>query len=60
MPAFILKRQILMNLPSDNLEVEVAHSIDFMVDRVSALRLMSMYIHVYTCTYSYVCTSVCT
>ena len=35
MPAFLLKRQILMNLPSDNLEVEVANSIDFMVERVS-------------------------
>ena len=34
MPAFLLKRQILMNLPTDNLEAEVAHSIDFMVERV--------------------------
>ena len=35
MPGFLLKRQILMNLPSDNLEAEVANSIDFMVERVS-------------------------
>ena len=35
MPAFLLKRQILVNLPSDNLESEVANSIDFMVERVS-------------------------
>ena len=35
MPAFLLKRQILMNLPSDNLEAEVANSIDFMAERVS-------------------------
>ena len=34
MPAFWLKRQILINLPSDNLESEVANSIDFMVERV--------------------------
>ena len=37
MPAFLLKRQILMNLPSDNLESEVANSIDFMVERVRIL-----------------------
>ena len=36
-PAFLLKRQILVNLPSDNLEQEVANSIDFMVERVSHL-----------------------
>ena len=35
MPAFLLKRQILMNLPSEKLESEVANSIDFMVERVS-------------------------
>lgn len=35
MPAFMLKRQILINLPSDKLEVDVANSIDFMVERVS-------------------------
>lgn len=35
MPGFWLKRQILLNLPSDNLEVYVADSIDFMVERVS-------------------------
>ena len=35
MPAFLLKRQVLVNLPTDNLEPEVAKSIDFMVDRVS-------------------------
>ncbi len=34
MPAFMLKRQILLNLPSENLEAEVANSIDFMVERV--------------------------
>ena len=34
MPAFLLKRQVLVNLPTDNLEPEVAKSIDFMVDRV--------------------------
>ena len=43
MPAFILKRQILMNLPSDKLEVEVAHSIDFMVERVSTISHMHIY-----------------
>ena len=35
MPAFMLKRQILINLPSENLEGNVANSIDFMVERVS-------------------------
>ena len=35
MPGFMLKRQIMMNLPSENLEAEVANSIDFMVERVS-------------------------
>ena len=35
MPGFWLKRQILMNLPSEDLEVSVANSIDFMVERVS-------------------------
>lgn len=35
MPAFMLKRQILINLPSDKLEMDVANSIDFMVERVS-------------------------
>lgn len=34
MPAFMLKRQILLNLPSEKLEAEVANSIDFMVERV--------------------------
>ncbi len=37
MPAFWLKRQILMNLPSENLEDEVANSIDFMAERVRAM-----------------------
>lgn len=36
-PAFLLKRQILVNLPSDNLEQEVANSIDFMVERLDTL-----------------------
>ena len=35
MPGFWLKRQILLNLPSENLEYNVANSIDFMVERVS-------------------------
>ncbi len=35
MPAFWLKRQIMLNLPSDNLEYNVANSVDFMVERVS-------------------------
>jgi hypothetical protein len=35
MPGFWLKRQILMNLPSEDLELSVANSIDFMVERVS-------------------------
>ena len=35
MPGFWLKRQIMMNLPSEDLEVSVANSIDFMVERVS-------------------------
>lgn len=34
MPGFWLKRQILLNLPSDNLELNVANSVDFMVERV--------------------------
>lgn len=34
MPGFMLKRQILINLPSENLEGNVADSIDFMVERV--------------------------
>lgn len=37
MPAFMLKRQIMLNLPSENLEVEVANSIDFMVERLDSL-----------------------
>jgi len=37
MPAFWLKRQILMNLPSENLEMHVANSIDFMVERLDEL-----------------------
>lgn len=41
MPAFWLKRQILMNLPSEDLEVSVANSIDFMVERVSVNGLIS-------------------
>ena len=39
MPAFLLKRQVLVNLPTDNLDPDVAKSIDFMVDRVSSLYL---------------------
>ena len=35
MPGFWLRRQILLNLPSDNLEANVANSVDFMVERVS-------------------------
>jgi len=35
MPSFLLRRQVLVNLPTDNLEPQVARSIDFMVDRVS-------------------------
>ena len=35
MPTFLLKRQVLVNLPTDNLDPAVARSIDFMVDRVS-------------------------
>ena len=34
MPAFWLKRQLMLNLPTDNLEPGVAKSIDFMVDKV--------------------------
>lgn len=45
MPAFWLKRQILLNLPSDHLEAEVANSIDFMVERVRQPKCISMYIH---------------
>ena len=36
MPGFLLKRQILVNLPSDCLEARVANSIDFMVERVGS------------------------
>ena len=39
MPGFWLKRQILMNLPSEDLEISVANSIDFMVERVSGATL---------------------
>ena len=53
MPAFILKRQILMNLPSDKLEVEVAHSIDFMVERVSRYVLTDTCI-CYPCVHAYI------
>ncbi|XP_003387733.2 PREDICTED: maspardin-like [Amphimedon queenslandica] len=37
MPAFMLKRQILVNLPSEKLEMDVANSIDFMVERLDIL-----------------------
>ena len=40
MPGFWLKRQILMNLPSEDLEISVANSIDFMVERVSTNNLL--------------------
>ena len=43
MPAFLLKRQVLVNLPTDNLDPDVAKSIDFMVDRVGFL-----YLHIVT------------
>ena len=43
MPTFLLKRQVLVNLPTDNLDPAVARSIDFMVDRVSHY----FFIHVY-------------
>jgi len=35
-----------MNLPSENLEMHVANSIDFMVERVSHRHLYSPYCHV--------------
>ncbi len=44
MPGFWLKRQILMNLPSEDLEVSVANSIDFMVERVSR-KLIASYLY---------------
>ena len=34
-----------MNLPTDNLEVEVANSIDFMVEKVSVSMNIYMYVH---------------
>lgn len=37
MPAFLLKRQIMTNLPTEKLEVSVANSIDFMVERLDTL-----------------------
>lgn len=37
MPGFWLKRQILLNLPSENLEYNVANSVDFMVERLELL-----------------------
>ena len=46
MPAFVLKRQILINLPSDNLENDVANSIDFMVERVWLLYLVCNYYYI--------------
>ena len=49
LPAFMLKRQILMNLPSENLEVEVAHSIDFMAERVSKYIIRVSFVS--TCIY---------
>ena len=48
MPGFLLKRQILLNLPCDNLEGYIADSIDFMVERV---RLCVVYLS-YKCNYS--------
>ena len=46
MPAFLLKRQIMMNLPCENLEPEVANSIDFMVERVNEqLSLLTLGAH---------------
>ena len=41
MPAFLLKRQIMTNLPTEKLEVSVANSIDFMVERVRTHLLVS-------------------
>lgn len=35
MPGFWLRRQIMLNLPCENLEFNVANSVDFMVERVS-------------------------
>ena len=45
MPAFWLKRQIMANLPTENLEGSVANSIDFMVERVRPHLLVSV-VHV--------------
>ena len=48
MPGFLLKRQILMNLPSEHLESEVAHSIDFMVERVCDYSLYVLFCAVFS------------
>jgi maspardin len=37
MPEFMLKRIILGNFPTANLEVEIANSVDFMVEQLEAL-----------------------
>ena len=42
----MLKRQILVNLPSENLENDVANSIDFMVERVRLLYLVYNYYYI--------------
>lgn len=49
MPTFLLKRQVLINLPTDNLDPEVAKSIDFMVDRVSLYNYIWLlkYVHLF-------------
>lgn len=37
MPGFWLRRQIMLNLPCENLECNVANSVDFMVERLDML-----------------------
>eukprot|EP00043_Microstomoeca_roanoka_P001343 m.32221 g.32221 ORF g.32221 m.32221 type:complete len:375 (+) comp10764_c1_seq1:174-1298(+) len=37
MPGFMLKRMLMMNFPSDNVTVEVADSIDFLVEQLDLL-----------------------
>ncbi len=37
MPEFMLKRIILSNFPTANLEAEIANSVDFMVEQLEAM-----------------------
>ncbi len=59
MPGFWLKRQILLNLPCENLESHVANSIDFMVERVSGIVDLAWLGHLVWMDDWFVCTAGC-